>query len=142
MVDTAAICDIYLDFIICHALFWSVFSKFLLKFLRNFNQCMIFIKQSIVKKLPAIRNLSMFLIPGVEGDEVIPDLFNLCASFQMAITRHLCQRLQRGIEFVALQHLLPPSNRTLVCRSSGGLFYVLFSNTLRTSEYMLSYIWR
>jgi len=89
----------------------------------------IFVKQSIVKKLPAVRNLSMFLIPGVEGDEVIPDLFNLCASFQMAITRHLCQRLQRGMEFVALQHLLPPTNKTLVCRSSGGLFYLFYLAT-------------
>ena len=99
-----------------HALFWSVFSKYLLKFLQSFNHCRIFVKQLIVKKLPAVRNLSTFFIPGVEGDEVVPDLFNLCASFQMAITRHLCQRLQRGMEFVALQDLLPPSNRTLVCR--------------------------
>lgn len=90
---------------------------------------MIFVKQLIVMKMPGVRNMSVFLLPGVEGDEVIPDLFNLCASFQMAITRHLCQRLQRGMEFVALQHLLPPSNRTLVSRSSGDLFYMFYLAT-------------
>jgi hypothetical protein len=109
-----------------YALFWSVFSKFMLKFVQAFNQCRIFIKQLIIKKLPNIRDLSMFLIPGVEGDEVIPDVFNLCASFQVAITRHLCQRLQRGMEFVALQDLLPPHNRTLVCRLSKDLFYMFY----------------
>lgn len=57
----------------------------------------------------------LILIPGVEGDELIPDVFNLCAGIQMAVTRHLCQRLQRGMEFVALQSLLPIDNKTLVC---------------------------
>jgi hypothetical protein len=80
----------------------------------------------------------VFLIPGVEGDEVIPDVFNLCASFQMAITHHLCQRLQRGMEFVALQDLLPPHNKTLVCILSEDLFYVLFSSTHNSPGYMLS----
>jgi hypothetical protein len=83
----------------------------------------------IVKKVLAVRSLLIFFIQGVEGDEVIPDLFNLCASFQMAITRHLCQRLQRGMEFVSLQHLLPPSNRTLVCRLSGVLFFMFYLAT-------------
>jgi hypothetical protein len=129
MAETSAICDIYEVLIIYYALFWSVFSQFLLKFVQSFNQCRIFIKQLIVKKLPAVRSLLMFFIPGVEGDEVIPGLFNLCASFQMAITRHLCQRLQRGMEFVALQHLLPPSNRTLVCRLSGVLFFMFYLAT-------------
>ncbi|PNF43359.1 putative tRNA N6-adenosine threonylcarbamoyltransferase, mitochondrial [Cryptotermes secundus] len=56
---------------------------------------------------------------GVEGDELIPDVFNLCAGIQMAVTRHLCQRLQRGMEFVTLQNLLPRDNKTLVL--SGGV---------------------
>jgi hypothetical protein len=88
------------------------------KFMQAFNQCSIFVKRLIVKTLPALRNPPMFFTPGVEGDEVIPDAFNLCASFQMAITRHLCQRLQRSMEFVVQQDLLPADNRTLVCRSS------------------------
>jgi hypothetical protein len=33
------------------------------------------------------------------------------------------------MEFVALQHLLPPSNRTLVCRLSGGLFCMFYLAT-------------
>ncbi|PSN33976.1 putative tRNA N6-adenosine threonylcarbamoyltransferase [Blattella germanica] len=58
-------------------------------------------------------------IHGVEGDELIPDVFNLCADFQMAITRHICQRLQRGMEFIALRNLLPEESKTLVV--SGGV---------------------
>jgi len=49
---------------------------------------------------------------------LIPGVFDLCADFQMAVTRHLCQRLQRGMEFVALRKLLCQDNKTLVCRSS------------------------
>ncbi|XP_069690667.1 tRNA N6-adenosine threonylcarbamoyltransferase, mitochondrial isoform X2 [Periplaneta americana] len=55
----------------------------------------------------------------VEADELIPSVFDLCASFQFAITRHLCQRLQRGMEFVTLRNLLPHDKKTLVV--SGGV---------------------
>lgn len=68
----------------------------------------------------------MFLIPGVEGDELIPDVFNLCAGMQMAVTRHLCQRLQRAMEFVALQSLLPGDNKTLVCTSWAEMAIFLY----------------
>jgi N6-L-threonylcarbamoyladenine synthase len=67
-----------------------------------------------------VQVIKLLFVPGVEGDELIPGVFNLCAGFQMAITRHLCQRLQRAMEFVTLQELLPPDNRTLVCRQSGN----------------------
>jgi N6-L-threonylcarbamoyladenine synthase len=58
----------------------------------------------------------MLFILGVEADELILGVFNLCAGFQMAVTCHLCQHLQHGMEFVAHQKLLPSYNKTLVCR--------------------------
>lgn len=32
-------------------------------------------------------------------DELLPNISDLCASFQYAVARHLSQRLQRGFEF-------------------------------------------
>ncbi|KAJ9573959.1 hypothetical protein L9F63_008649, partial [Diploptera punctata] len=59
------------------------------------------------------------LLHGIEGDGLIPGVFNLCADYQMAITRHICQRLQRAMKFVEIRNLLPEENRTLVV--SGGV---------------------
>ncbi|VDN43639.1 unnamed protein product [Dibothriocephalus latus] len=42
----------------------------------------------------------------------------VCASVQTAVTRHLCRRLQRAVEFCAREKLLPvslPSSETLAC---------------------------
>ncbi|XP_021934054.1 probable tRNA N6-adenosine threonylcarbamoyltransferase, mitochondrial [Zootermopsis nevadensis] len=77
------------------------------------SKCTIFLRHLIIQ---VIKLLS---VSDVEGDELIPGVFNLCGSFQMAITRHLCQRLQRAMEFVGLQKLLPQDNKTLVV--SGGV---------------------
>ncbi|XP_066254787.1 tRNA N6-adenosine threonylcarbamoyltransferase, mitochondrial [Euwallacea similis] len=52
-------------------------------------------------------------------DEVIPDINNLCAALLLVITRHLCHRIQRGMEYVALKHLIPPDKQALVV--SGGV---------------------
>ncbi|KAK5646034.1 hypothetical protein RI129_004498 [Pyrocoelia pectoralis] len=52
-------------------------------------------------------------------DAVIPDVNNLCAGLQFVITRHLCHRVQRGMEYVALNGLIPPDHKTLVV--SGGV---------------------
>ncbi|XP_017777741.1 PREDICTED: probable tRNA N6-adenosine threonylcarbamoyltransferase, mitochondrial isoform X2 [Nicrophorus vespilloides] len=54
----------------------------------------------------------------VEADALIPDVFNLCAGFQLTVTRHLCHRVQRAIEFVKLHNLIPEEKQTLVV--SGG----------------------
>nr|CAH7768206.1 unnamed protein product [Callosobruchus chinensis] len=54
----------------------------------------------------------------VPADGVIPGVNNLCAGFQLAITRHLCHRLQRAMEYVQRKNLIPPDKRTLVV--SGG----------------------
>ncbi|XP_033211176.1 probable tRNA N6-adenosine threonylcarbamoyltransferase, mitochondrial isoform X2 [Belonocnema kinseyi] len=53
------------------------------------------------------------------GDKVIPNIYNLCASYQLAITRHICQRTQRAMEFINRHELLPNDHRTLVI--SGGV---------------------
>lgn len=52
-------------------------------------------------------------------DAVIPGVNNLCAGFLLVATRHLCHRLQRGMEYVARKNLIPPDNQTLVV--SGGV---------------------
>lgn len=50
----------------------------------------------------------------LKGDEIIPEVFDLCASIQYAITKHICTRVQRAIEFINRTQLLPDTNRTLV----------------------------
>ncbi|VEN56740.1 unnamed protein product [Callosobruchus maculatus] len=55
---------------------------------------------------------------GVPADGVIPGINNLCAGFQLAITRHLCHRLQRGMEYIERKNLIPDDKKTLVV--SGG----------------------
>ncbi|XP_060518694.1 tRNA N6-adenosine threonylcarbamoyltransferase, mitochondrial isoform X2 [Cylas formicarius] len=51
-------------------------------------------------------------------DSIIPGANNLCAAFLLVMTRHLCHRLQRGIEYISRKGLIPPENQTLVV--SGG----------------------
>ncbi|XP_045470592.1 probable tRNA N6-adenosine threonylcarbamoyltransferase, mitochondrial [Harmonia axyridis] len=55
----------------------------------------------------------------VDPDEVIPSVHNLCAGFLLTITRHLCHRVQRAMEFIELKNLIPPERRILVM--SGGV---------------------
>nr|CAD7589593.1 unnamed protein product [Timema genevievae] len=59
---------------------------------------------------------------GVEGDGIIPGVYDLCASVQWGITSHLCQRLQRAMEFISMRDMLPLDRRTLVrhCRHKVG----------------------
>nr|CAD7431636.1 unnamed protein product [Timema monikensis] len=59
------------------------------------------------------------VVSGVEGDGIIPGVYDLCASVQWGITSHLCQRLQRAMEFVSMRDMLPLDRRTLVV--SGGV---------------------
>lgn len=49
------------------------------------------------------------------GDAVIPDAYNLCAAFQLATVKHICQRTQRAMEFINEMSLFPENKRTLVC---------------------------
>uniref|UniRef100_A0A0X3NMT6 Putative tRNA N6-adenosine threonylcarbamoyltransferase n=1 Tax=Schistocephalus solidus TaxID=70667 RepID=A0A0X3NMT6_SCHSO len=53
----------------------------------------------------------------------LTQLSAICASVQTAVTRHLCRRLQRAVEFCARERLLPvslPSSETLICRNTAS----------------------
>lgn len=50
----------------------------------------------------------------IAADMIIPDVYNLCASLQLAITTHLCHKTQRAIEFLDHINLIPEDRRTLV----------------------------
>ncbi|XP_066601359.1 tRNA N6-adenosine threonylcarbamoyltransferase, mitochondrial [Prorops nasuta] len=54
----------------------------------------------------------------IEGDKVIPSVYNLCASFQLAVALHLCHRTQRAMQFLDENELIPKDKRALVI--SGG----------------------
>uniref|UniRef100_A0A6P7GM43 N(6)-L-threonylcarbamoyladenine synthase n=1 Tax=Diabrotica virgifera virgifera TaxID=50390 RepID=A0A6P7GM43_DIAVI len=54
----------------------------------------------------------------VPADGIIPGVENLCASFQLVVTRHICHRVQRAMEYVSRKQLIPPDKQTLVV--SGG----------------------
>ncbi|CAG0881611.1 unnamed protein product [Darwinula stevensoni] len=64
----------------------------------------------------------------VEGDQLVPELADLCASFQFTVMKHLCTRVQRGMGFLDLNDLMPKNERTLVV--SGG---VASNNFLRSA---------
>ncbi|XP_031789503.1 probable tRNA N6-adenosine threonylcarbamoyltransferase, mitochondrial isoform X3 [Nasonia vitripennis] len=55
----------------------------------------------------------------IKLDAIIPDVNNLCAGFLISMTRHLCHRAQRAMEFVLKKELFPEDNRTFVV--SGGV---------------------
>lgn len=56
----------------------------------------------------------MKIFLGLAPDEVIPTVNNLCAGFLLTITRHLCHRIQRAMEFIERRNLIPPERRVLV----------------------------
>ncbi|CAK1553639.1 unnamed protein product [Leptosia nina] len=55
----------------------------------------------------------------IEGDELIPEVSDLCAALLMAVTRHLVHRTQRAIEFCKQRKLIPETEGRLVV--SGGV---------------------
>jgi len=64
---------------------------------------------------PCIHIILTFLfLLELKGDEIIPEIFDLCASIQYAVTKHICTRVQRAIEFINRTQLLPDKNRTLL----------------------------
>ncbi len=50
----------------------------------------------------------------ITGTDLIPDYNNLCGAFLLSITKHLCCRLQRSMEFIHRKDLIPEDKRTLV----------------------------
>uniref|UniRef100_A0A1B6DRA7 N(6)-L-threonylcarbamoyladenine synthase n=2 Tax=Clastoptera arizonana TaxID=38151 RepID=A0A1B6DRA7_9HEMI len=55
----------------------------------------------------------------VQGGKILPNVYNICASFQLCVTKHICHRVQRAIEFVKLKQLIPKTNQIMVM--SGGV---------------------
>ncbi|XP_050429865.1 tRNA N6-adenosine threonylcarbamoyltransferase, mitochondrial [Adelges cooleyi] len=60
----------------------------------------------------------------IKGDEIIPEVYDLCASIQYSITKHICTRVQRAMEFIDRTNMIPKNNRTLVI--SGGVASNMF----------------
>lgn len=56
---------------------------------------------------------------GITASEVLPNVADLCASFQFMVVHHLAKRVQRALLFCELKNLLPVDRRTLVL--SGGV---------------------
>ncbi|CAH1789408.1 unnamed protein product [Owenia fusiformis] len=55
----------------------------------------------------------------IKGPEVIPGVADFCASFQYAITRHICQRVQRGLIYSDMKELITTDKKQMVL--SGGV---------------------
>ncbi|XP_011496090.1 PREDICTED: probable tRNA N6-adenosine threonylcarbamoyltransferase, mitochondrial [Ceratosolen solmsi marchali] len=52
-------------------------------------------------------------------DEIIPGVNNLCAGLIMATIKHICTRLERAMQFVENEKLIPENNKILII--SGGV---------------------
>lgn len=72
------------------------------------------LKESLIRKL--VRKESEH---NVMADELIPEVNELCASFQTAIAEHLVHRTKRGMIFCEKKELLPQTTRNIVV--SGGV---------------------
>lgn len=72
------------------------------------------LKDSLVRKL--IKKETEHQIAGCE---LIPEVNDLCASFQHAVAEHLVHRTHRAILFCDKHGLIPPENRNLIV--SGGV---------------------
>ncbi|KPJ09748.1 putative tRNA threonylcarbamoyladenosine biosynthesis protein osgepl1 [Papilio machaon] len=72
------------------------------------------LKDSLVRKV--IKKESEHVLM---GDEIIPEVYDLCSSFQTSITKHLAHRLERAIKFCEVKNLLCNSAKNIVV--SGGV---------------------
>ncbi|XP_028169657.1 tRNA N6-adenosine threonylcarbamoyltransferase, mitochondrial-like [Ostrinia nubilalis] len=72
------------------------------------------LKDSVIRKL-----LKKESEHGVMGDEIIPEVHELCASFQCAIAEHLAHRTERAVVFCEQKKLITEPNRNIVV--SGGV---------------------
>lgn len=43
----------------------------------------------------------------IDANKVIPDVYDLCASLQWSIAKHICLRTQRAMDFVVKTNLIP-----------------------------------
>jgi len=77
-----------------------------------------FLASNQIEILMAVTNVlsfSLFCIVGIMASEVLPNVADLCASFQYMVVNHLAKRVQRALLFCELKKLLPMDRRTLVC---------------------------
>ena len=58
----------------------------------------------------------VFCVVGITASEVLPNVADLCASFQFMVVHHLAKRVQRALLFCELKNLLPADRRILVCK--------------------------
>ncbi|XP_046334794.2 probable tRNA N6-adenosine threonylcarbamoyltransferase, mitochondrial [Haliotis rufescens] len=56
---------------------------------------------------------------GVSREDILPNVADICASFQYGVLKHLARRVQRSLLFCELHGLLPKHKKTLVV--SGGV---------------------
>lgn len=73
-----------------------------------------------------------FIFIDVPPDGIIPNFENLCAGFQLNITRHLCHRVERGMSYAALKSLIPEDRKTLVSWSTISDYYRNFFYSAHT----------
>ncbi|XP_044004034.1 probable tRNA N6-adenosine threonylcarbamoyltransferase, mitochondrial [Aphidius gifuensis] len=53
------------------------------------------------------------------GDGIVPDLYNICAGFQLSVGKHIGHKTKRAMKFLDHSNLIPDDRRTLVV--SGGV---------------------
>merc|ERR1712227_722692 len=56
---------------------------------------------------------------GIVADEIIPMYGDMCASFLYHMRKHVCQRVQRALEYIDRNQIIPGDKKTLVV--SGGV---------------------
>uniref|UniRef100_A0A2A4IW70 N(6)-L-threonylcarbamoyladenine synthase n=1 Tax=Heliothis virescens TaxID=7102 RepID=A0A2A4IW70_HELVI len=72
------------------------------------------LKDSLVRKL-----LKKEEEHNVRGDEIIPEVYDLCAAFQQAVAEHIAHRTERAMMYCEKNKLIKPDNRVIVV--SGGV---------------------
>lgn len=55
----------------------------------------------------------------ITGNGVIPEVYDLCAAFQLAVAEHIVHRTSRAIEFCVNKNIIPAGNKNLIV--SGGV---------------------
>lgn len=71
------------------------------------------LKNSVIRQ---IQKLEIDL--NITADEIIPDINNLCAGFQLAVAKHIANKTKRAMLFLDNENLIPHENRTLVIDKS------------------------
>ena len=75
-------------------------------------------------------SLTQQYFKGIEADGVLPNVADLCASFQHAVCSHLCKRLQRAIQYIDMKRIIPEDRRILVIRITTKLSAEITTNRL------------